>query len=167
MIAQEATEKLGRKVELDVMRPLQAFDTAGRARALAAVVQTLALAKETGVDTDKALSLRFLRGAVQGQHAGESRAGPPLACTLHFQQFHLFSVKFFPSNQASIKQVSQLLQFIRNTELGVAFRRRSYCNKLRINRDFATITRISVIAWNIAENGRDESNDQSTYYPPL
>ncbi|GAB5350740.1 phage portal protein [Qipengyuania sp. 483] len=57
MIAQEATEKLGGNVQLDVMRPLQAFDTGGRARALAAVVQTLALAKESGIDTDKAMQL--------------------------------------------------------------------------------------------------------------
>lgn len=57
MIAQEATEKLGGNVQLDVMRPLQAFDTGGRARALAAVVQTLALAKENGIDTDKAMQL--------------------------------------------------------------------------------------------------------------
>jgi hypothetical protein len=57
MIAQEASEKLGDPVTLDVMRPLQAFDVGGRARALAAVVQTLALAKESGVDTDKAMRL--------------------------------------------------------------------------------------------------------------
>jgi len=57
MIAQEATEKLGGSVSLDVMRPLQAFDTGGRARALAAVVQTLALAKESGVDAEAAMAL--------------------------------------------------------------------------------------------------------------
>lgn len=39
------------------MRPLQAFDAGGRARALGAIVQTLAMAKEAGVDPDKALSL--------------------------------------------------------------------------------------------------------------
>lgn len=57
MIAQEATAKLGGTVTLDVMRPLQAFDVGGRARALAAVVQTLALAKESSIDTDKAMKL--------------------------------------------------------------------------------------------------------------
>lgn len=57
MIAREASEKLGAEVKLDVMRPLQAFDTGGRARALAAVVQTLALAKEKGVDPAHALQL--------------------------------------------------------------------------------------------------------------
>jgi phage portal protein BeeE len=57
MIAQEASEKLGSAVKLDVMRPLQAFDAGGRARALSAIVQTLALAKEAGVDPEQALKL--------------------------------------------------------------------------------------------------------------
>ncbi|MEY8842350.1 hypothetical protein AB9K41_25245, partial [Cribrihabitans sp. XS_ASV171] len=38
-IAEEATDKLGSAVTLDVMRPLQAFDAGGRARAAATVVQ--------------------------------------------------------------------------------------------------------------------------------
>jgi len=57
MIGQEASEKLGSPVALDVMRPLQAFDAGGRARALGAIVQTLALAKEAGVDPSEALKL--------------------------------------------------------------------------------------------------------------
>jgi hypothetical protein len=57
MIGQEASEKLGQPVALDVMRPLQAFDAGGRARALGAIVQTLALAKEAGVDPSEALKL--------------------------------------------------------------------------------------------------------------
>lgn len=57
MIGQEASDKLGDKVELDVMRPLQAFDAGGRARALSAIVQTLAMAKEAGVDPAQALKL--------------------------------------------------------------------------------------------------------------
>lgn len=57
MIAQEASDKLAGPVTLDVMRPLQAFDVGGRARALAAVVQTLSLAKESGVDPEKAMKL--------------------------------------------------------------------------------------------------------------
>ncbi|UOA32202.1 hypothetical protein DSM110093_01987 [Sulfitobacter sp. DSM 110093] len=57
MIGQEASEKLGGKIKLDVMRPLQAFDVGGRARALSAIVQTLALAKEAGVDPALALKL--------------------------------------------------------------------------------------------------------------
>jgi len=57
MIGQEASDKLGGAIKLDVMRPLQAFDAGGRARALGAIVQTLALAKEAGVDPSEALKL--------------------------------------------------------------------------------------------------------------
>lgn len=57
MIAEEAKQKLGQPVSLDVMRPLQAFDAGGRARALGGIIQALALAKDTGVDTEQALKL--------------------------------------------------------------------------------------------------------------
>lgn len=57
MIGQEASEKLGQTVTLDTLRPLQAFDAGGRARALSAIVQTLALAKEAGVDPSDAFKL--------------------------------------------------------------------------------------------------------------
>ncbi|WP_138468250.1 phage portal protein [Poseidonocella sp. HB161398] len=50
LMAEEATQKLGSPVSLDVMRPLQAFDAGGRARALGAIVQTMAAAKEAGLD---------------------------------------------------------------------------------------------------------------------
>lgn len=53
LLAEEATNKLGVPVMIDTLRPLQAFDAGGRARALGAVVQTLALAKEAGIDMDK------------------------------------------------------------------------------------------------------------------
>lgn len=56
-MTEECTAKLGGSVSLDCMRPLQAFDAGGRARALGAIVQTLALAKEAGVDPDQALKL--------------------------------------------------------------------------------------------------------------
>ncbi|MEY8841068.1 hypothetical protein AB9K41_18730, partial [Cribrihabitans sp. XS_ASV171] len=56
-MAEEATDKLGSAVTLDVMRPLQAFDAGGRARAAATVVQALAMAKEAGVDPAMALKL--------------------------------------------------------------------------------------------------------------
>lgn len=49
LIAEEASAKLGTKVELDVMRPLQAYDAGGRARALATIVQALAQAKDAGL----------------------------------------------------------------------------------------------------------------------
>lgn len=57
LIAQEATEKLGTPVQIDTLRPLQAYDAGGRARAAAGVVQALALAKEAGVDPDTAMKL--------------------------------------------------------------------------------------------------------------
>lgn len=57
MIGAEASEKLGGTVKLDVMRPLQAYDAGGRARALTAVVQALAQAKEAGVDTEGAFKM--------------------------------------------------------------------------------------------------------------
>ncbi len=57
LMAEEATEKLGAQITLDVMRPLQAFDAGGRARALSAIVQTLALAKEAGLDPAMAMKL--------------------------------------------------------------------------------------------------------------
>lgn len=56
-MAEECTEKLGSSVKLDVMRPLQAFDAGGRARAAAGIVQALAQAKEAGVDPTPALKL--------------------------------------------------------------------------------------------------------------
>ncbi|WP_179379761.1 phage portal protein [Jannaschia marina] len=57
LMAQEASDKLGQTVTMDVMRPLQAFDAGGRARAMTAVVAALAAAKEAGVDPDMALKL--------------------------------------------------------------------------------------------------------------
>ncbi len=56
-MAEEATDKLGNAIKLDVMRPLQAFDAGGRARAAATVIQALAQAKEAGVDPATALKL--------------------------------------------------------------------------------------------------------------
>ena len=50
LIGAELSEKLGAAVSLDVLRPLQAFDAGGRARAAAGIVQALAQAKEAGLD---------------------------------------------------------------------------------------------------------------------
>lgn len=60
-MAEEATDKLGSAVTLDVMRPLQAFDIGGRARAAAGIVQALAQAKEAGVDPATALKFVDLK----------------------------------------------------------------------------------------------------------
>ena len=49
LLAEEARAKLGGDIQIDTLRPLQAFDTAGRARALAAIVGTMAQAKEAGI----------------------------------------------------------------------------------------------------------------------
>ena len=57
LIAEEATEKLGSPVALDVMRPLQAFDAGGRAGAASTLVEALARAKEAGVDPAQAMRL--------------------------------------------------------------------------------------------------------------
>ncbi len=57
LMAEETSAKLLEPVSIDVMKPLQAYDAGGRARAVTAVVQALALAKEAGVDPDEALKL--------------------------------------------------------------------------------------------------------------
>ena len=54
-MAEECSEKLGSSIKLDVMRPLQAYDAGGRARAAAGLVQALAQAKEAGVDPEPVL----------------------------------------------------------------------------------------------------------------
>ena len=56
-IAEEASGKLGGPVQIDVMQPLQAFDAGGRARAAAQIVQAMAMAKEAGIDPEKAMRL--------------------------------------------------------------------------------------------------------------
>lgn len=53
LLAEEASAKLGQTVTLDVMRPLQAYDAGGRARALSAIVQAMATAKEAGLSEAK------------------------------------------------------------------------------------------------------------------
>ena len=49
LLAEECTGKLGTRVEIDAMRPAQAFDVGGRARALNSIVEALAKAKESGI----------------------------------------------------------------------------------------------------------------------
>ena len=50
LMAEEATAKLGGRVLIDVVRPMQAFDAGGKARALGALMQAMALAKESGIE---------------------------------------------------------------------------------------------------------------------
>jgi hypothetical protein len=60
LISEEASEKLGATVKLDVIRPTQSYDAGGRARALATIIEGLARAKEGGIspsDINEAWSL--------------------------------------------------------------------------------------------------------------
>lgn len=50
LMAEEASAKLAGPVTIDVVRPAQAFDAGGRARAFATMVQALTQAKEAGLD---------------------------------------------------------------------------------------------------------------------
>lgn len=49
LVAEEARAKLGGDIFVDLMRPVQAFDVGGRARALSAIVKALAEAKDAGL----------------------------------------------------------------------------------------------------------------------
>jgi len=50
IVAEEATAKLGQTVTLDLVRPMQAYDHGGKARAFGAMLQAYATAKEAGLD---------------------------------------------------------------------------------------------------------------------
>lgn len=50
ILAEEATAKLGATVKVDVVRPMQAFDAGGKARALSTMIEALARAKEAGIE---------------------------------------------------------------------------------------------------------------------
>ena len=50
VMAEEASTKLASTVAIDVVRPAQAFDAGGRARAFGAMVTALTQAKEAGLD---------------------------------------------------------------------------------------------------------------------
>ena len=50
IVAEEATAKLGQPVTIDVVRPMQAYDHGGKARAFGAMLQAYATAKESGLD---------------------------------------------------------------------------------------------------------------------
>lgn len=49
IVAQEASDKLGATVDLDLVSPLQAFDQGGRARAFATMIDGLTAANEAGL----------------------------------------------------------------------------------------------------------------------
>lgn len=60
-MAEEAAEKLGGRVAIDCVRPMQAMDHGGKARAFATMLQAMAQAKEAGLD-DKTVTdaLQFI-----------------------------------------------------------------------------------------------------------
>lgn len=61
LIAEEARAKLGARVDLDCISPLQAFDQGGRARAFTTLINGLAAAKEAGLSpAEVAGALRFI-----------------------------------------------------------------------------------------------------------
>jgi len=60
LLSEEASEKLGAAVEIDVLTPLQAFDQGGSARAVTALVQAAVMAKEAGI-SDAALAGIFAK----------------------------------------------------------------------------------------------------------
>jgi len=48
-MAEECSEKLGSTVQIDVMRPMQAFDVGGKTRAVGAYIEAMAKAREAGL----------------------------------------------------------------------------------------------------------------------
>lgn len=56
LIAEEASAKLGDPITIDTMKPLQAYDAGGRARAMGGIIEALARAKEMGIDPAQALA---------------------------------------------------------------------------------------------------------------
>jgi len=81
LLAEEATAKLGAEVQIDVMRPLQAYDAGGRARALSAIVKALAEAKAAGPGAGRAEcradGRQLGRGRQGGMRQGRLRPGGP------------------------------------------------------------------------------------------
>lgn len=52
LLAEEASQKLGVKVAVDTIRPLQAFDAGGRARAVATIIKAMGEAKSMEIPAD-------------------------------------------------------------------------------------------------------------------
>jgi hypothetical protein len=69
LLAEEATNKLGVPVDIDVMRPVQAYDAGGRARALFTIIEALARAKEAGIAPSEVNAALTLVNWGQGDNA--------------------------------------------------------------------------------------------------
>ena len=70
LVAEEATEKLGGTISVDVMTSLQAFDTGGRARALSATVSALNEAKQAGL-SEAAIAAALSSSLGVGSQSGQ------------------------------------------------------------------------------------------------
>ncbi len=57
LISEEASAKLGGVVQIDVVRPLQAYDAGGKARAFSAMIKALAEAQAAGIDPGPVLHM--------------------------------------------------------------------------------------------------------------
>src|SRR3546814_13366733 len=67
LLGEEASEKLGGEVTIDTMRPMQAFDAGGRARAMATIVEAMSRAKEAGLAPgDLGAALRLVDWSAEG-----------------------------------------------------------------------------------------------------
>jgi phage portal protein BeeE len=62
LVAEEAAAKLGGPVKIDVMRPLQAWDAGGKARAFSGMVEAMASAKAAGLEPAEVAKLLSLVG---------------------------------------------------------------------------------------------------------
>jgi hypothetical protein len=72
LVAQEASDKLGVKVSLDLVSPLQAFDQGGRARAFATMIEGLTNAKAASLSPEAVkAALAFIDEAHRPPNNGE------------------------------------------------------------------------------------------------
>jgi phage portal protein BeeE len=62
LVAEEAAAKLGQPVKVDCMRPLQAWDAGGKARAFAGMIEAMGRAKEAGLEPAEVAKLLSLVG---------------------------------------------------------------------------------------------------------
>jgi phage portal protein BeeE len=62
LVEEECSAKLGSPVKVDVMRPLQAWDSGGKARAFAGMVEAMASAKAAGLEPAEVAKLLSLVG---------------------------------------------------------------------------------------------------------
>ena len=67
LMAEEATDKLGAPVTLDVMEPLQSYDAGARARAFSGVVQAMAQAREAGLSDEAVAAAAKFAGTPGGE----------------------------------------------------------------------------------------------------